>query len=198
MGTDDLQDSIVYENCFHIKSIKSNNSFIVFIICLALLLCVGRYAFFYVYSGIYVEGSSMNETLKDGDCLYANKRKEAKRGDIIVIDVAVYREQGLFSSEYIIKRLIGVAGDKLYCSNGIVYIMYSGTSEYTALSESYVSSLTPSFDEITVGEGEIFFLGDNRSISKDSTEVGCLKESDIYGVVTEWSIKNKTWLSYIF
>lgn len=198
MRKDNLQDSIVYENCFHLKSIKSNNAFLILIICLLLLFCVGHYAFSCVYSGIYVEGNSMNETLKDGDCLYVNKWKEPKRGDIIVIDVTVYKQQGLFSGEYIIKRLIGIAGDKLYCSNGIVYIMYSGTSEYIALSESYVSSLTPSFDEITVGEGEIFFLGDNRSISKDSTEVGCLKESDIYGVVTEWSIKNKTWLSYIF
>lgn len=198
MRKEDLQDSIVYENCFHAKSIKSNNAFLIFIICLLLLFCVGRYAFFSVYSGIYVEGNSMNETLKDGDCLYANKRKKAKRGDIIVVDVTAYRQQGLFSGEYIIKRLIGIAGDKLYCSDGIVYIMYSGSSEYIALSESYASSLTPSFGEVTVGEGEIFFLGDNRSISKDSTEVGCLKESDIYGVVTEWSIKNKTWLSYIF
>ena len=64
------------------------------------------------------------------------------------------------------------------------------------------------FEEYEVGEGEIFFLGDNRQNSLDSRykeeyggshlSNGLYKAEDIYGVVPDWAIAYKTPLEWLF
>lgn len=179
---------------------KRDGSLFWTILCILLIILLGfRFYSIYTYAKIDVSGNSMMQTLQDGDKLLVNKRQKAKRGDIIVIDVDPYRETHLFndSTDYIIKRLIGTEGDTLYCSDNTVYIQYSGTEGFVALEEEYVSSPTPDFQKITVGEGEIFFLGDNRAISKDSTEVGCFRSDDIYGVLVPFSLTHN-WVLMFF
>lgn len=56
-----------------------------------------------------------------------------------------------------------------------------------------------------MGEGEIFFLGDNRTNSKDSRykegdshfSDRLYKATDVYGVVPDWAIKYKAFLKYL-
>ncbi|MBP5242215.1 MAG: S26 family signal peptidase, partial [Clostridia bacterium] len=56
---------------------------------------------------IYVDGTSMQQTLQDGDVLYADKNKAINRGDIVVIDVTSRKKTDAhFSGDYIIKRCI--------------------------------------------------------------------------------------------
>lgn len=151
---------------------------------------------------VEVEGSSMENTVHDGDLLYARKNAAAKRGDIVIIDVEAYRNSGLsFSGNFIIKRLIAVEGDTVVCRNGTVSVKYAGEEEFTPLVEPYVKIdpatkspyLTGDFDEVTVGEGEIFFMGDNRSPSGsyDARLTGCFKVEDIVGVVPQWAVSVK-------
>lgn len=149
---------------------------------------------------VEVSGDSMLNTVQDGDLLYARDGK-AERGDIVIISVKDYRgEDGhYFSGDYIIKRLIAVAGDTVRWQNGEVSVKYAGESEFTLLNEPYIRGKTPEFEngnEITVGEGQIFFLGDNRENSYDSTELGCLSESDIVWIVPEWSLKIKSFTTF--
>lgn len=160
---------------------------------------------------VQVLGPSMRETLyggeydgatgsyTGGDYLYEQIDVEAERGDIVIVDVTAYR---LFENvprdpqtdkRIIIKRLIGKAGDSLYCEDGVVYRRIAG-EEYVPLIERYASA-TPDFPEVTLGEGQIFVLGDNRGNSEDSEELwkegGLLSSGDVMGVVPSWAVKAK-------
>ncbi len=141
--------------------------------------------------GVQVSGSSMYDTLKDGDYVYASRYFDLARGDIIIIDVSDYREEDGLSGDYLVKRLIATEGDSIYCRDGVVYRKDAEGSDFYALDESYITGETSDFDQLTVGEDEIFFLGDNRPVSKDSRVLGCYLESDVVGVVPSWAVAIK-------
>lgn len=140
---------------------------------------------------VEVSGGSMETTLFDGDILYADRQAKPQRGDVVIIDVSKYGS--VFRGELIIKRIIGMEGDALKCEDNAVYLRKAGTSDFVLLDEPYLEFVTGDFDEVVVGEGEIFFMGDHRTNSTDSRrkEVGCLKLSDVLGVVPEWAIRWK-------
>ena len=149
---------------------------------------------------VEVSGDSMLDTVENGDLLYV-RDIEAHRGDIVIISVKNYEEESgfHFSGEFIIKRLIAVEGDTVKCENGVVSIQYAGSDEFVVLDEPYARGNTPALDygtSITVEAGKIFFLGDNRENSYDSTELGCLQEKDIVGVVPPWSLKIKSFTTF--
>jgi signal peptidase I len=143
-----------------------------------------------------VDGTSMLPTLTDKDRLLVTRiDKEYERGDILILDVenanllddeghVVTRDAGF--QKRIVKRLIATAGQEVNIdfAEGIVYV------DGQALDEPYTSSLTTR-DEyaftypITVPEGYVFVLGDNRHVSNDSRsdEVGLIPESGIVGKV---------------
>jgi signal peptidase I len=152
---------------------------------------------------VVVSGQSMMSTLKDKDVLFADVKETPKRGDIVIMDVTVYKGTPFqFSGNYIIKRAIAFEGESLYCENGIVYIRYAGENEYTELKEDYVTySQNRDFDVVTVGEGEIFVMGDNRATSYDCRNVGCMKTENVVGVITEWSYHLrglvKAWYNFV-
>jgi len=145
-----------------------------------------------ILTNVYVIGDSMKPTLHTGDVLYINMLTNPTYGDIIVINV----EDG---KDPYIKRVIGLEGDTVQCvkidGENVLQIMYKGTSDYINLDSSYTFSETPIFNAITVGINEVFFLGDNRNNSEDSTELGCRSLDRIVGVVTKWSLKHKVFLT---
>ena len=143
---------------------------------------------------VIVDGRSMEDTLSDGDALYVSVREEVERGDIIVLNVT--SRPDLFPHEageerFIIKRAIALEGDEIYAEGGIVYLKAAGESEFTALSEPYAKGVTEGFSLVKVEEGEVFFLGDNRAVSKDSRYVGCLPLEAVVGVVTDFTLTHK-------
>ena len=141
---------------------------------------------------VTVVGDSMKNTVFDGDMVYAAKQ-EAEHGDIVIINVTREEYDSLFqdATQRIIKRVVGLEGDEVQCMNGVVYVRRAGEDEFVALEEPYAVGVTPDFDVVEVGEGEVFFLGDNRAVSHDSVDVGCLLYSDIEGVVTDSAIRYK-------
>ena len=166
------------------------------------------------FGGVEVDGNSMNQTLCDGDKLlmrYA-KGNKAKRGDVIVIYVGGYEECDGMNGEFLIKRLIAIEGDKVRCENGQIEIQYAGQTEWELLNEPYAYYANYrfhyDFEEYEVGEGEIFFLGDNRSGEGSSLDSRfkeglshldrLYKEEDIYGIVPAWAIEHQQTLSKIF
>ena len=75
------------------------------------------------YFVVEVEGSSMNDTLSDGDRLYASYKVDAKRGAVIIIDATETKFNSAHEpSKMLIKRLIAIEGDTVECREGIVYL----------------------------------------------------------------------------
>lgn len=78
-----------------------------------------------------------------------------KRGDVIVF----YSDE---LKERLVKRLIGLPGDKIQIKNGVVFI--NGEQ----LQEDYVKNKDNYTGNFEVPKGKYFFLGDNRPVSKDA------------------------------
>ena len=164
---------------------------------LAVILCADLW-FSLTYRLIIVDGRSMEDTLFSGDAIYIEKGAMPERGDIVVIDVTDHPDLFSHSSgeeRYIIKRVIALEGDEVYSENGTIYLKQAGEEQFAALQENYAIGRTGDFSPVTVGEGELFFLGDNRSVSKDSRLVGCLPLSDLVGVAPDFALKHKQFIT---
>lgn len=121
--------------------------------------------FTFVIRLIGVDGHSMVPTLQNGDRLLVLNSMlydDYKYGDIVVL-----RKES-FLTEPIVKRVIATEGQTVDIdfANGIVYV------DGVALEEDYINDLTYT-DEgtefpLTVPEGSIFVMGDNRNRSDDS------------------------------
>jgi signal peptidase I len=137
-----------------------------------------------VTARIKVEGSSMEPSLHDGEFVVINRLAyrwaEPDRGEIIVFRYPLDPERRF------IKRIIGLPGDDVSVSQGIVYI------NGIPLEEPYINA-APLYDgEWTVEKGRYFVLGDNRNNSSDSQNWGSLESEDIIGkaVIVYWPLND--------
>ncbi len=144
-----------------------------------------------------VDGSSMNDTLSDGDNLIVEKLSyrfsDPKRFDIIVF--RPYED----SNEFYIKRIIGLPGETVRIGDdGTIYI--NGEVLEEEYGKETIQRPGRASEEITLGENEYFVLGDNRNNSTDSrtTQVGNVKRSSIVGRawVRIWPLKSIGVLSH--
>ena len=125
-----------------------------------------------------VDGPSMKPTLEHNDKLVVSTvGYKAKVGDVVVISKTGDLDKP------IVKRIIAVGGDTVDINFTTGVVTVNGTEE------NYTDELTSQqFDiafPITVPEGSVFVLGDNRGNSLDSrsTRVGCVDERYIVGKV---------------
>lgn len=133
----------------------------------------------FVFRFHYISGSSMETTLHDKEFVFVNKIiyriGKPKRGDVVNTH---YPEDGEISKNNYSKRVIGMPGDTIEIKNSVVYI--NGDPEIDKwMGEHNVSNMK----QITITEGHYFVMGDNRSNSKDSREVGLIPESYITGKI---------------
>lgn len=190
-----LSDSALYEERYGYKYYAGLKRLLAFIIALIVVFSSAIIALRMAFVNIIVSGTSMEATLSDGDCVLMERNSDVDRGDIVIIDVS---DSEWFSGNYIVKRVIALGGDEVYCKDGQVYLKRAGEADFTPLDEDYVSSRTRSFSTISVKEDEFFFLGDNRAVSRDSTEVGCLSLECIYGKVMPWAVAIKGFTTFIY
>jgi len=152
----------------------------VVIISLAIIIPV-RY---FLIQPFYVKGASMEPSFYDHEYLIIDeisyRFKEPARGEIVVFK---YPKD---PSQYFIKRIIALPGEKVEMKDGKV-IVYTADDKRVELDESYLDEGTETFATtdtlIEVGEDEYFLLGDNRNHSKDSRSFGVVKQSFIVGRV---------------
>ena len=125
----------------------------------------------YVVTPVRVSGSSMANTLKNGEILLLNKF-EYRFSDIKRFDIVVVKSH----KERIIKRVIGLPGETLKYENGILYI------NDKMIEENYLDEVTKDFTyEGKIPDGSYLVMGDNRDDSLDSRYFGCFPKKDILG-----------------
>ena len=124
----------------------------------------------FLFSIISVKGSSMLETLHDGDRVYVSILT-ARLGGYDRGDVVICSYPG--RTDLCVKRIIGLPGEEIEIIHGTVFVNGEQLEEdYLTYSASYSN---PAY---TLAEGEYFVLGDNRPISHDShsADVGPVTE----------------------
>jgi signal peptidase I len=192
---------------------------ILVIVALAVSLVIKSFLvqFFYIPSG------SMENTLQINDRVAVNKipfiSKSIDRGDVVVFrdpsnwlpepyadnqnKVIAKIKEGLVlvgvlpnpAKQYLVKRVIGVAGDNVVGKDGIVTINGKETDEPYIFAGNKPSELD---FNVTVPEGKIWVMGDHRAASADSryhqddVNNGFVPESKVTGRVVGiiWPIKN--------
>ena len=134
----------------------------------------------YVGQRTRVDGSSMENTLTNGDNLIVDKISyrfhEPERFDIIVFPYQ-YKED-----TYFIKRIIGMPGETVQITDK-GEILINGEELVESYGREVIKDPGLASDPITLGEDEYFVMGDNRNYSKDSRfpDVGNIKRADIIG-----------------
>lgn len=182
----------------------------------------------FLIRSFFIPSGSMQETLQIEDRVMVNQLVPnvvgVNRGDVVVFKdpggwlhaspkpELDWLQQALqavgfapdTSNDYVIKRVIGVGGDRVQCCGDNGKIMVNGVEidePYIVIPQGEHSASGIEFD-VTVPEGSVWLLGDNRYASRDSRYnqdqpgKGFVPESDIVGraFVLNWPLNRFTWL----
>lgn len=144
-----------------VKDIKSKKKSTIkeWIIDIAIVACIALFVWNFVGYGVWITSGSMIPTLEVKDRLIVTRVhdfKSLKEGDIVLF------KNDEFKDEILIKRLIGLPGDKIEIKNGIVF------RNGEQLKEDYVKDNLIYNRTFEVPPSNYFFLGDNRTHSNDS------------------------------
>ncbi len=196
---------------------KPKETTVEFLSSLAAVLVTGLFIITFVVQAFEIPSSSMEETLLIGDHVFVNRiqfapktnwagpllpYRQVKRGDIVVFLAPC--EPGL----YVVKRIMGVPGDRIHLRNGVVYrngeelqepyVIHqpdSGPNPYRdnfpAVPPSESGNVYPCWepelpgyiqgDDLVVPPGHYFAMGDNRDVSLDSRYWGFIPQENIIG-----------------
>jgi signal peptidase I len=156
--------------------VRLSSGFGVWLRDLVISLAISAFIIIFLYQPVKVEGTSMMPSLVDQERIFVNKfvyrLEPIERGDIVV-----FRYPYDPSKSYI-KRVIGMAGDRIRIDSGQVYVNGEALDE-TYVPPEYTDARTLS--EVVVPANSYFVLGDHRSMSDDSRNFGPVNQSFIYG-----------------
>ena len=167
---------------------KAGSFFKSLLVDILIAVCLAGAVLYFIRPTI-VKQTSMEDTLRENDYMImyrlAYKNHDPERGDIVIFQSSLVNEDS-GKNKLLIKRVIGLPGDEIKISDGLVYI------NGDAYPEDYLKDgYTPAFEipaegeTYKVPEGTYFCMGDNRAGSVDSrrTEVGVVNRDDIKGKV---------------
>lgn len=165
------------------EKLPPDKTFFAYLHDIAYIMAVIMVLFLLLFRVVIVYGPSMNDTLMSGDYLLllgSNLYHDPQQGDIIVALKDSYS-----TTEPVVKRVIATEGQTvdINFASGIVYV------DGVALEEPYIKNLTTNFEgtefPLTVTEGHVFVMGDNRQRSMDSRDptIGLIDEREILGKV---------------
>ncbi|QDZ14088.1 signal peptidase I [Humibacter ginsenosidimutans] len=184
----------------------------------------------FLVRSFYIPSSSMEDTLRVNDLILVNELEPnlmpIHRGDVVVFTdpggwlppsteksntnpiewaLSLVGLAAPDSDDHLVKRVIGLPGDKVSCCNALGQMSVNGSP----LVEPYIK-LPPGEQEaaslhfsVTVPKGELWVMGDNRWDSQDSSRnqnlpgKGFVPEKDVVGraILITWPISHWSWLS---
>ena len=193
------------------------------------ILAIGLFVLTFLFQNFMIPSSSMASTLLVGDHVMVERlnlmpnfsampllaHRDVRRGDVIVFYKPVAAANG--EHIYMVKRVIGIPGDRVHLRNGIVYLNGVAQSEPYAAKTTYANydpyvdefplidpknhfGVTPAWadllprclqgDDLVVPAGKYFAMGDNRDNSLDSRYWGFVPRENIVGrpLLVYWSI----------
>ncbi len=141
---------------------------------IGIVICVFIVLFTFVFGIFRVNDPSMTPTLKPGDLVLTYRLNS----DINFHDVVAYE----YHNETTFGRVVARAGDTVDITDS--GLLVNGTPQ----EEEGIYSPTTQFEggttmPLTVPDGQVFVLGDNRANATDSRIIGCINTSDLEGVV---------------
>lgn len=173
------------------------------LVILPICATVASFCFAFLFTFAQVDGDSMYPTVYNESTVFVSYLEEVERFDVVVAYITP--EDNLVSSsygtEYYIKRIIGLPGDKLTWEKGVL------TINGKVVDETYFDEVTKqSFkqywergtefnglfkykedgticESYTIPEGYYFVMGDNRTGSNDSRQIGLIPYYNVEGVV---------------
>jgi signal peptidase I len=177
------------------KGFKNLSSVVTLLIAAPLLAILITSHVFHSYE---VEGLSMETTLQNGDRLIVYKLPKTianiggnsylpERNDIIVFDRPT-QINAPKSVRHLIKRVVALPGERITVKDGQVTVYNNdfpnGFNPDEGQDYAKDTTDTPGNVDITIGQTEVFVLGDNRINSSDSRVFGPIDVSTIVGVAT--------------
>ena len=163
---------------------KSDRYFLLWVAIIVAIMTVVMALNQFVFFTVQVKGQSMQPTLYTNDLLVANRVKKVERGSIIIIEGE--------TNYWLIKRVIACKkGDKIEIKDGYVYLNEEKLNESYVLKGGATRWNDSQNQTVVLGSDEIFYLGDNRENSSDSRNYGTCKQSQVVGVVENWSLPVK-------
>jgi len=166
------------------------------LLILATALVTALFIIFFVFRSYQVDGPSMESTLQNADKLIIWKVPRTwssvthhdyipGRGDIIVFNQSGLSEFGQQDSKQLIKRVIGLPGERVVVKDGSVTVYNkqytSGFRPDKTLPYGKNIPVTNGNVDYTLGPHQIFVCGDNRGDSLDSRSFGPINADQIVG-----------------
>lgn len=150
------------------------------VLVIAVVLAVVIKTFF--IQAFKIPSESMEPTLQPGDRVVVNKLSyrahDVNRGDIVVFKRPDRAPGGPSAPKQLIKRVIGLPGETVATRDGQILI------DGKLLVEPYLPEDTPTYDidnPVTIPDGQIWVMGDNRLHSGDSRYFGPIEIDTIIG-----------------
>ncbi len=196
---------------------KQSETTVEFLASLAGVLVTGLFIITFIVQAFEIPSSSMENTLLIGDHVFVNREQFAPRsqwlGPVVPYrnpkdgDIVVFlspHDIGL----YVVKRIMGVPGDRIHLHSGVVYRNGVKLDEpyvhhienapfnlyrdnFPAIPPSEGENVVPEWllvmnqyiqdDELVVPPGHYFAMGDNRDVSYDSRYWGFIPQENLIG-----------------
>jgi signal peptidase I len=197
---------------------KARETTVEFLASLAAVLVTGLFIITFIVQAFTIPSSSMENTLLIGDHVFVNRTqfapktswvgplvpyREVHRDDIVVF----LHPDAAYTGTYVVKRIIGVPGDRIHLRNGEVYRNGEKLNEPYILhdrdepSDSYRNNfpavpptdpnISPRWEtelpshiqegDLVVPPGHFFAMGDHRGVSLDSRYWGFIPQENVIG-----------------
>jgi signal peptidase I len=199
---------------------KPKETTVEFLASLAAVLVTGLFIITFVMQAFEIPSSSMENTLLIGDHVFVNRiqfapktswvgplfpYRDPRHGEIVVF---LHPDVQRYGGTYVVKRIIGVPGDRIHLRNGVVYRNGEALDEPYVLhdqdhpSDSYRNSFparSPSYEDdlsadwstdlashidgedLVVPPNNFFAMGDHRGVSMDSRYWGFIPRANLIG-----------------